>query len=56
MPFSPEDEQEFRKLEEEGRLRWEAMSEQEKDEIREASKNFARKAQSCYENIEPIEK
>jgi len=51
MPFSPEIEEKFRKIEEQQQQEWDAMSEAEKEEIRQISLIHQRKVQSCYKNF-----
>jgi hypothetical protein len=50
MPFSPEFQEKLRKIEEQQQQEWDAMSEAEKEEIRQISLIHQRKVQSCYQD------
>jgi hypothetical protein len=48
MAFSPETKEKFRQIEEEQDREWEAMTEAEREKIRQISRRFVRKVASCY--------
>ncbi|MCX6252273.1 MAG: hypothetical protein NTX61_16185 [Bacteroidetes bacterium] len=48
MFSTPEIEEKVRKIEEEAKKRWEAMTEEERDNIRRIGRRFAKKVKSCY--------
>jgi hypothetical protein len=56
MPFSPEIQADFERLEKESRERVAKMTDAEREELRRTSRAFARKHRSCYYDVEPGDK
>ncbi len=53
MPLTTEQEEKLRQLTLEAEREWEAMSEEEREEVRKIARGFEKKVASCYPDDKP---